>query len=195
MFYYTADLHLSMPDIIEKANRPFESVDEMNHSIIQNFNEVLDKDDILMILGDVSSYGNNPAKLLKEIHGKKVLITGNHDAEPLKHHSFRDCFVDIRDHEIIRDGDYKIYLSHYPMAEWDGFYRGIYHFYGHVHGSDQGAGYVMSLYPNAVNVGVDVNDFRPKTADMFIKEREISFSTMNIPKEFLEKVVHAKNLR
>ena len=194
MYYYTSDLHFGYERILTLCNRPFATIDEMNEAIIRNFNEILNKDDILMILGDVSCYGVNPAELLSRINGKKVLIAGNHDAEPLHHKSFCKCFVDIREHEIIRDNNTKIFLHHYPMAEWDGYYKGIWHFYGHVHNSDQGAGFLMNYYPTAVNVGVDVNDFRPKTAKELMEGHTASLDTLNgmYAEEFVRRAVYVK---
>lgn len=173
MNFYTADLHLGYEQIIKTAKRPFDAVEKMDKAIVKNFNEVLNKDDVLIILGDVCSYGNHreAVKCLKQIRCPKVLIAGNHDKEPLKHKSFRDLFVDVRDSEIIREEGHSIFLSHYPHAEWDGYYKGIWHFYGHVHNSKQGAGCLMHLFPTAVNVGVDVNDFKPHTAKELIVSR------------------------
>lgn len=173
MNFYTADLHFDYEQIIKTANRPFANTEQMDKTIVKNFNEVLNKDDVLIILGDVCSYGNHrkAVKCLKEIHCPKVLIVGNHDKEPLKHKSFRDLFVDIRDNEIIREKEHSIFLSHYPHAEWDGYYKGIWHFYGHVHNSNQGAGCLMKLFPTAANVGVDVNNFKPLTSKEVIEKR------------------------
>ena len=192
MYYYTSDLHLGYEKILSLCKRPYSTIEEMNEAIIRNFNEVLDKDDILMILGDVSCYGVNPAGLLSRINGKKVLIIGNHDAEPLHHRSFRKEFIDIRDHELIRDNDTKIFLNHYPLAEWDGYYKGIWHFYGHVHNSDQGAGFYMQYYPTAVNVGVDLNDFKPKTAKELMDKHIARFEEADgmTALEFIQKAIY-----
>lgn len=196
MYYYTSDLHFGYADIIKNEKRPFKTVEEMNESLIKNFNEVLSKDDILFILGDVAWHGYNPCTELKKIHGKKVLIKGNHDEALLKHKSFRECFIDIRSTELFRDGNKKIFLSHYPMAEWDGYYKGIYHFYGHVHNSDMGAGYLMKLYPTAVNVGVDCNNFYPKTAEQLIDERLCNYreNCPSLPQEFMDKAIFIKDM-
>lgn len=155
------------------SKRPFSDVQEMNKALVENFNKVMNKDDVLLILGDVCSYGNHreAVRCLKEIKGKKVLIVGNHDKEPLTHKSFRNLFVDIRENELIREKNHSIFLSHYPMAEWDGYFKGIWHFYGHVHNSMQGAGFLMKLFPTACNVGVDVMNFKPKTAEEIIAYR------------------------
>lgn len=191
MYKYTADLHLGFKDIIDKCNRPFSSVEEMNAQIVRNMNENTDTDDILVILGDVSAYKCNVVDLLKQIHCQKVLVKGNHDKEPLSHRSFRKCFLDIRNTLMTKDGEYKLFLSHYPMAEWDGYYKGYYHFYGHVHNSCEGGAGIMRFYKNAVNVGIDVNQFIPKTAKELIsgrirtyeKERE-QFANLTISEFF-----------
>ncbi len=191
MYYYTSDLHFGCKYIFERTNRPFENVEEMGKTIIDNFNERLSKDDVLIILGDVACRGYNPVKELRAINCKKVLIKGNHDVGPLTHKSFRDCFVDIRDYELIRDKDYTIILNHYPLAEWDGYFKGIYHFYGHVHNSNIGSGLLMNLLPRAINVGVDVNDFKPMTAKELIEKREAEYTRnpYGLPEEFLKQLV------
>ena len=172
MNYYTSDLHFGYEKVIQTAHRPFSSCKEMNDTLVRNINERTDRNDVLIILGDVAWYGYNPVKELKAIHCHKVLIAGNHDASLIHHEaSFRRCFADIRDTELIREKDCKIFLSHYPICEWDGYCKGIYHFYGHVHNNIYGGGYLMRLYPTAVNVGVDCNDFKPKTAKELIDER------------------------
>ena len=176
MFYYTADLHFGHGDTLKHAKRPFASVEEMDRAIITNINSRCGKDDVLVVLGDVSFYGNyeGAIRCLKSIRCRKVLVTGNHDKGLLKSKRFRECFADITQQETIRDGAHRIFLSHYPMAEWDGYYKGIWHFYGHVHNSTGGAAALMDLVPTAVNAGVDVNGFMPKTADRSFTVRSAS---------------------
>lgn len=193
MKYYTSDLHFSHEAIIRLCNRPFTSADEMNRKIISNFCERLGKDDFLFILGDVSCYGQHPQDLIKQIPGHKILIKGNHDKSLIKDASFRHCFTDIVTNEIVRDQvddeDVKIFLSHYPMAEWDGFYKWIWHFYGHVHNSPSGGAAVMQLIPTAVNVGVDTNAFTPKTAKELISDRRNNYR-MPDTAEIADKILH-----
>lgn len=168
MFKYISDLHFGLDTIIKKCNRPFSSVEEMNHAIVKNINDNTDTEDILMILGDIAYYDYNPIRELEAMHCKKVLIIGNHDRSLLSHHSFRKQFLDIRETELLNDGENKLFLAHYPHAEWDGYYRGRYHFYGHIHNSTSGAANIMKSYSNAVNVCADVLDFCPKTASELI---------------------------
>ena len=35
--------------------------------------------------------------------------------------------------KTIEDNGTRIVMCHYPMVEWDGFFRGALHFYGHIH--------------------------------------------------------------
>ena len=97
MNYYTSDLHFGYEKVIQTAHRPFSSCKEMNDTLVRNINERTDRNDVLIILGDVAWYGYNPVKELKAIHCHKVLIAGNHDASLIHHEaSFRRCFDDIR---------------------------------------------------------------------------------------------------
>ena len=43
MIFYTADLHLSHEAIIRYCGRPFETVEEMNETIVNNWNAVVSK--------------------------------------------------------------------------------------------------------------------------------------------------------
>ena len=45
MIYFTADLHLGHRAVIHMQDRPFEDVDEMNRTIISNYNAIVGSDD------------------------------------------------------------------------------------------------------------------------------------------------------
>lgn len=176
-YFYTSDLHFGYEKIIEQCQRPFPSVLEMDRAIVHNINSVSGKQDVLFIVGDVSCHGQNKEAIyrLEQINAKKILVIGNHDITLLKDSAFRHQFVDIVPNEIVNDNGQKIFLSHYPMAEWDGMYKGIWHFYGHTHNSKTGAAAIMSLRPTSVNVGIDVHHFLPKTANDLITERKQTY--------------------
>ncbi len=53
MTYFTSDLHFGHENIIRFSNRPFSSAEEMNRTLIDNWDSrVTDRDDIY-ILGDM----------------------------------------------------------------------------------------------------------------------------------------------
>ena len=72
MIYFTSDLHLNHARIIELANRPFGSVEEMNDTIIGNINDTVGADDTLWVLGDVCMGAACDARMQRRAsgHGK-----------------------------------------------------------------------------------------------------------------------------
>ena len=94
MVYFTADMHFGHRAIINMQSRPFESVEEMNRVLLQNFNSVVHKDDTVYILGDICHHMKieDADELIRKMNGKKYLIIGNHD----KKYDPR-LFEDIRD--------------------------------------------------------------------------------------------------
>ncbi len=79
--YIISDTHFGDPNIIFYENRPFNSVKEMNETIIKNWNKTIAKEDIVFFLGDVAvGYNSYLLKeLIKDLSGYKILIMGNHD--------------------------------------------------------------------------------------------------------------------
>lgn len=80
MIWYTADLHLGHARICELAGRPFDSVDEMNRSIIDTINWYVKPGDMLICLGD-AAMGRmvDSIELMRQIEAFVILVPGNHD--------------------------------------------------------------------------------------------------------------------
>ena len=60
-------------------------------------------------------------------------------------------------------------MCHYPIAEWDGFFRGTFHIYGHIHNNINDAFHIMSKYEHALNAGCMLNGYMPVTLDELIE--------------------------
>lgn len=171
MIYYTSDLHLFHTNIIRICNRPYASIEEMHKDLIEKWNKKVRDDDQVYILGDLSYKCqdiNALYNLLKQLKGHKHLITGNHDNKWLKHIQMKDradILETIQLYKTISDDGRMVVLFHYPIEDWDGQYHGSYHLFGHIHNVDNG----YRIIPNRFNVGVDVNDFEPKTLDELIE--------------------------
>ena len=172
MNFYIADLHLGHENIIRLSKRPFKSVDEMDRTIIDNINKTVKPTDDLWILGDFSYKGaKDPIEYLKQINCKKHLIIGNHDNKLLSDLNAKKYFNTITNYKKINDNGRAVVLCHYPIAEWDGYFRGSYHLFGHVHNNFSNPWYkYMSSLDNCYNVGVDVTDFKPVTLDQLINK-------------------------
>lgn len=95
---------------------------------------------------------------------------GNHDKTIIKDKKLRKYFVAIKDILMVEDQKTQIVLCHYPMVEWEGYYRNVLHFYGHIHNSHNNPTnkYIESVH-NAYNVGVDILGFFPRTLKEIIE--------------------------
>lgn len=77
--WYTADLHFGHRGIIEYCQRPWQTVEEMDHGLVQRWNAHVRPDDTVWVLGDVALYPRDLTPVAG-LNGHKVLVAGNHDA-------------------------------------------------------------------------------------------------------------------
>ena len=170
MNYYISDTHLGHYNIIRLCSRPFKTAEEMDEVIINNWNSVVKDTDTVYIGGDFCfKSGKDPVEYLKKLNGHKHLCIGNHDKSLLKNPAARKYFESIKDMYNIEDNGKRIVLCHYPMVEWDGFFRGTIHLYGHIHNNTSNATYdIVKNIPNCYNMGADVLGFTPRTLDEIV---------------------------
>jgi len=177
MKYFTSDTHFFHENIIKFCNRPFDNIKDMGQVLINNWNDIVGKDDEVYHLGDFAFTGNIKAiKTLKEsLNGKIHLILGNHDYQnKLNRPIFKEIFDSVQDYLYIQIDDDEmeggwqgIVLSHYPMLTWHQALRGSWQLFGHIHlgpyaiGQDKN----LPLKPNQYDVGVDNNNYFPVSYD------------------------------
>jgi calcineurin-like phosphoesterase family protein len=168
--FFTSDTHFGHKNIIEWTRRPFDNVEEMNETLIENWNSVVGPDDVIYHLGDFAFGGSSLWKdVCSRLNGKKYLIIGNHDEKNLKD-GFRVYFEDILWQAKLRVEGRSIYLNHFPFLCYGGTYRrpedAVWQFHGHTHemqGENLGEDYPRLQYrfPFQYDVGVDFNDYKP----------------------------------
>jgi calcineurin-like phosphoesterase family protein len=152
----------------------------MNKNLIINHNNAVSPCDDVWFLGDICFRSKDPLEIIKKLAGHKHLIVGNHDKKILNDPECIKQFEDIQQLARIRDGNTELVLCHYPMAEWDGFFRGVIHFYGHIHNNTTNATYkIMKDIPNAYNVGADILNYRPRKLNEVIELNKKFFSEHN----------------
>ena len=54
MNYYISDLHLFHSHVIKFDERPFNNIEEMNETILKNWNNKITNGDTVYILGDIA---------------------------------------------------------------------------------------------------------------------------------------------
>lgn len=167
--FFTSDTHFFHRNIIKYCNRPFENTDEMNKTLVENWNRVVPKDGIVFHLGDVSLTATPKAlnDLLHSLNGEKYLIIGNHEKDALGKEYVREHWKGIYDiaeifvpDEEITYGEQHIVMCHYPMIVWNASHRGSWGLFGHVHGGLSNKGEIKHS-PLAMDVGVDCHNYSP----------------------------------
>lgn len=187
--FFTADTHFCHARIIDLCARPFVGVDEMNETIVSNFNDRATADDTIYILGD-ACMGNLDESLeyIALINARTVLVPGNHDRPSrayqrkgdiaAKIKTARERYLEYFDEVLlepatgasvwvaprpVQPDNTVLMMSHYP-------YEGDSHGedrYAHLRSAQRGLpiihGHVHTEWlhnKNQFNVGVDVNDFQ-----------------------------------
>lgn len=70
----------------------------------------------------------------------------------------------------MNDKEQELILCHFPILYWDGMNdRNAVHLYGHMHSRPN----MQHTHPDAFNVGVDVNGYRPVTLEQLLAKRDI----------------------
>ena len=155
--WVTADTHFGDHSVIGgetlggKTARSFETVQDMNECIADNWNSVIGETDTVFHLGDV--YNGDGWQVLKRLKGRKHLILGNHDNPTSPY--LLDVFSSISLWKTFVDS--KTVLTHLPLdlSERSGlglrFARNI---HGHLHDK-------LSPTPRHTCISVEQTDYRP----------------------------------
>lgn len=164
MIWLTADLHTSHENLLEycKETRPFLNVEEMNATLIKNWNNKINSNDTVYVLGDLCMGKLDTIEtILGQLKGHIILIRGNHDTKrrmPI----YQEFDVEIKDIDYLEyKGKYFI-LSHFPIVSKE-FAEMIFQnnsecwvLHGHTHQKTS-----FSELPQCYHVGVDSHNMMP----------------------------------
>lgn len=159
--FFTSDSHFHHKNVIEYCNRPFKTVEEMDSTLIKNWNSVVGENDVIFNLGDFCFGSKKSWVYLNEnLNGIKYLAAGNHDSNITP-----DNYVDVQHMFNIRvvekDGaEQRITVCHYPMVSWYQSHRGAWQLFGHHHGGLSNKG-DLTVRSTQLDVGVDVHNYYP----------------------------------
>lgn len=124
MRYFTSDLHFYHKKIgMFCPNRP-SLLAVMHAEIIQHWNSVVTDADDVYVLGDFSFGNSTETKaLVRQLHGRKILVTGNHDRRSEDWYKAAG-FVVVSRSLLIKLDEYLVQLSHYPfkLSWWQYLY-------------------------------------------------------------------------
>ncbi len=182
MIYFTADCHFGHVNIIKLVNRPFVSVEEMDETLIENWNQKVHRDDTVYIVGDLFFRATDIETTLDRLKGKKRLILGNHDKSWIKKIDTSRYFESVDTLVEISDGKHGITLCHYPLLSWDHAQR-TYMIHGHIHNNTNMDYWSLIVKrERLLNAGCDINGFTPVTFDKLIDNNN-RFKQGNVDQE------------
>lgn len=175
--FYISDTHFMHEKLLTMQPRPFKTIDRHDEHLVECWNSVVGKKDIVYHLGDVAFRLADRADRVKAIfdslNGVKYLVMGNHDLDDDGHLHPALARLDWADRpefvKIVRDEGYKVVLSHYAHREWQGKFGGAVHFYGHSHSK-------LPPFERSRDVGVDMEDvaWTPRTFKELTKGMELA---------------------
>jgi len=185
--YFTSDQHFGHKNIIQYSKRPFDNVDHMNHVLINNYNSTVGKLDVCYFIGDVGfSNKEEMSKIISNLNGTKILITGNHDRGTV---AMREMgFHAVMNGGVLWIAKHRVTMSHCPLYgvkredtsdmkgvvkgdNWHGEQRSTYkeqysftdegqfHLHGHIHSPNSGKS--TKILDRQYDVGVDANNYKP----------------------------------
>lgn len=170
--FFISDTHFSHANAIKFENydgsrmRPFDTWEEADEIMIENWNKVVSKDDKVYHLGDVTFNRNRGDIILPRLNGNKILIKGNHDL--FKPNWYLKYFKDIRGcHNLqVNNKKYSYLLTHIPVHpdSKSRFIRGI---HGHIHGN-----VIEDPWYRNVCVDLKVNNYSPIPFELIEQETE-----------------------
>ena len=173
MIYVCSDTHFNHANILkyEPTSRPFETVEEMNNTIIKNWNSVVTEEDTVYVCGDMFMGPLDKInKILDQLNGKIILVRGNHDTKNRLEY-FKEYGIEVKDIDYISYKGRFFILCHFPIAseEFINMVRKdnseVVVLYGHVH-SNAPTGYVDGTY----HVGMDTNNLTPISLEQIWQE-------------------------
>lgn len=160
---------LSFTDDNGKPIRPFKSVEDMNETMIENWNNVVHPDDRVYLLGDVAFHPRTFQKIIPRLKGRIVLVPGNH--EPPKMRKYFDLFDDVRGY-VVKKG---FIMSHIPIHPGS-LSRWAINIHGHTHANKVMIDEGLDSYPDKQYVCVCVEQigYTPKLLSKILEESKVN---------------------
>jgi calcineurin-like phosphoesterase family protein len=170
--FLTSDLHFGHDREFIWKVRGFNSVQEMNETIVRKWNETVDAEDDVHILGDVMLGDPHNIDYVAKLTGRIHIVLGNHDTSK-REEMYRSLPNVVEVAEVGIRLNYKKHhfvLTHYPMMtgnlEKESLKQMTLNLFGHTHQTSNFFNDMPFLY----HVGVDSHDCYPVLLDDIIEE-------------------------
>ena len=179
--FFTSDTHFNQQRTLTLSRRPFDSLEEMNTALVNNWNKIVSNEDTVYHLGD---FGD--PTFLKYLNGKIIyLIPGNYEdregeIDRLKAQDTNNRLKVGKRHALHHLEDTDLWMTHEPVTKFPYddpllYGRDKFFLFGHIHR-------LGMIKRNGLNVGVDCHYFKPIGMDTihFYKEAVRGFYDENV---------------
>ncbi len=180
--WITSDLHIGHDREFVYADRGFDSIEEHDSALVDNWNSLVSSEDTVYVLGDIMlkhdlkdnefDYG---LSVLKQLNGKLIIIRGNHDSEA-KIERYKTCsnILDAGAAALYLNypkvGSYHFYMSHYPTLvsheKLKPMKTALINLYGHTHQKE----HFYNDHPYMYCVCLDAHNMKPMLMEDIIEE-------------------------
>lgn len=153
--YCISDLHLDHENIIKYCDRPFDSVDDMNEALVENWNRVVESEDTVLYLGDFGWWDvENVREWYSKLNGEMVLVRGNHDE-----FDSGDVPFPVVESCTISHDEKEFYCEHHPIevpdeANW-------WHIHGHHHNNFPDEYPLFDPETRRLNISCELLEYTP----------------------------------
>lgn len=148
--FLTSDTHFGHMQLVAWKLRPA----NFNEIIIRNWNNTVKKDDVIVVLGDLTITGKNESyRYLSRLQGKKYLVRGNHDNRSSGW--YKDLGFDVIPAMFYKHENCNILFTHEPIMQLPINWFNV---HGHLHGNTH------REHPEAkqhLDIGTDCFNFTP----------------------------------
>ena len=175
MIWLTSDLHFNHDREFIYKPRGFESVWDMNRTLIENYNSIVSSDDDVYILGDLMLGGPDRMKdglsLLSQLKGNIHIVRGNHDTDN-RWAAYQNLYnvVEVDNAIYLKYKGFHFYMSHFPTftanLEKESLKQCTINLYGHTHQQSNFYNDIPFMY----HVGVDSHNNYPVNIDEAIRD-------------------------
>jgi len=171
--WFVSDTHFNHQNILTFKNsdgspvRSFSSLEEMNETMVKNWNLVVKPQDHVYHCGDVCMGPRSEySKWITRLNGRLRLVVGNHD--DLNNRDFLSHFEKVMTWRVFKDGNFLV--SHVPVHPNSMMPRKCeFNVHGHLHGNTVKILDTQEIDRRYVNVCVERNDYTPIHFDEIVK--------------------------
>jgi calcineurin-like phosphoesterase family protein len=170
--FLTSDLHFGHDREFVWKVRGYDSVQAMNLTQVQKWNETVEDDDDIYVLGDLMLGSTDGIEFIKQLRGKLHIVLGNHDTAT-REKMYRELPNVVEVAEVglrLKHNKHHFVMTHYPMMtgnlEKESLKQMTLNLYGHTH---QLTNFFNDM-PFMYHVGVDSHNGYPVLLDDVIEE-------------------------